>query len=92
MAANSLLVKVLRNIASRPEDKDYNRYKERAQFYLYRVPEELYDTEQDPGCMHNLIDDPDHRQVRDAFRSEMESLLKGTMDHELENYQKFILR
>ena len=90
LAARNLVVEVLRKIASDPADKNYLQYKGRAEFYLTRVPEELYNTESDPGCLHNLIHDPASRQVRNEFRVKMVALLNRTQDHELENYQKFI--
>lgn len=88
MAAGSLVMNVLRKIASHPDDNNHAQHKERAEFYLHRVPEELYDTERDPGCLHNLINDPAARQVRDEFRLKMKALLERTQDHELENYLK----
>jgi N-sulfoglucosamine sulfohydrolase len=90
MAARSLPMLELQKITSSPDDKNHTEHKERAQFYLKRVPEELYDTERDPGCLRNLIQDPAARELRDAFRAKMEALLKRTADHELENYQRFI--
>ncbi len=90
MRTRNLVVQVLKKIDLSPADDNYSVHKDRANFYVTRVAEELYDTELDPGCLHNLIDDPESRQVRDGFRAKMESLLTQTADHELENYLQFI--
>jgi N-sulfoglucosamine sulfohydrolase len=47
----------------------------RHDLYQHRVPEEFYDVEKDPDCLHNLIDDPDAQveieRLRDALAAEM---------------------
>jgi len=90
MAARSQVVLELQKITANAGDPNHAGHQARAEFYLKRVPEELYDTERDPGCLHNLIADPACRQIRDSFRLKMEALLKRTHDHELDNYQHFI--
>jgi N-sulfoglucosamine sulfohydrolase len=90
MAARSMPLLELQRLAANPLDKNHLVHKQRAEFYLKRVPEELYDTEHDPACLHNLIHDPAFREVRDAFRAKMGNVLKRTADHELENYESFI--
>jgi N-sulfoglucosamine sulfohydrolase len=89
MATRSLAMVELQRIASNPNDKNHAQHKGRAEFYLKRVPEELYDTKHDPGCLHNLIHDSAHRELRNEFRIKMEDILNRTGDHELENYQRF---
>ena len=81
---------MLQKIARDPNDPNYPEHKDRAEFYLKRTPEELYDAERDPGCLHNLINDPAHRQLRAEFRTKMEALLVRTQDSELPQYQAFL--
>ncbi|MGJ3241451.1 MAG: sulfatase family protein [Opitutales bacterium] len=38
-------------------------------FQPVRPPEELYDTENDPWEIHNLAENPDYRETRDALRT-----------------------
>jgi len=65
--------------------KERKGYRDRSHFYKYRVPEELYDTERDPGCRRNLIHDPAHAKTVDAFRRKMLETLTATGDPELPN-------
>lgn len=50
----------------------------RVELFQHRVPEELYDYENDPDALHNLIDDPayaeDAKRMRDMLQKELEKL------------------
>lgn len=46
----------------------------RVKLFLYRVPEELYDYENDPDARHNLIGDPKYKKVVEEMRSRMKAL------------------
>ena len=63
---------------------------ERKEFYLFRTPEELYDTEKDPGCLHNLARDVAFLPMLNRFRNQMLQTLKAQDDHELENYRRYL--
>lgn len=45
----------------------------RVHLFRYRQPVELYDLANDPNCLHNLIDSPEHEAVAQRYR---ESLLR----------------
>lgn len=59
----------------------------RHELYRYRVPEELYDVETDPDCLHNLIDSPTHQEVAEKLRSELENWMVNTGDPMLETFR-----
>ncbi len=52
----------------------------RHKLYQFRVPEELYDVEKDPDCLHNLIDSPAHQQELDNLRATLEEWMVETND------------
>jgi N-sulfoglucosamine sulfohydrolase len=62
----------------------------RAEFYLFRIPEELYDVERDPGCLNNLAGDPAYRPVLKSFRLDMLATMDTHRDHELDNYRSYL--
>ena len=90
MGANSEFRKALDDKRGNPRDEDYPDYSERLKMALHRVPEELYDTRRDPGCLHNLATNPDHRGTVEAFRNEMLTLMESTTDQELNNYRRLL--
>jgi N-sulfoglucosamine sulfohydrolase len=55
----------------------------RHELYQHRVVEELYDIEQDPDCLVNLIESPRHQAERNRLRGELESWMVRTGDHML---------
>ena len=52
-----------------------------------RVLEELYDIENDPDALNNLIDDPKHRDQLARHRKELEDWMVRTKDHTLEAFR-----
>ncbi len=52
----------------------------RVHLFRYRVPEEFYDLEHDPDCLHNLIDDPDHVQTISALRLRLQNWMTQSHD------------
>ena len=60
----------------------------RYDLYQHRVVEELYDVENDPDCLDNLIDSPDVQDDLDDLRASLERELKRTNDHMLPVFQQ----
>ncbi|WP_269538883.1 sulfatase family protein [Cerasicoccus fimbriatus] len=52
----------------------------RVQLFLYRVPEEFYDFQNDPHALVNLIDDPAYADELNALRNELEAWMQRTED------------
>lgn len=52
----------------------------RVQVFRYRTPEELYDLQNDPDCLKNLIDHPDYRKQADRLRGQLLVWMKQTGD------------
>ena len=48
-------------------------------------------TEEDPGCLNNLAENPEYSSLLKEFRMRMEKVLLETDDHELENYRNLNL-
>ena len=63
---------------------------ERVKLFLYRVPEELYDYENDPDALNNLIGDPAHKERVADFRRQLAEHMKSTSDPQLAPFTKFI--
>jgi N-sulfoglucosamine sulfohydrolase len=59
----------------------------RVQMYRYRALEELYDLENDPGCLTNLIDSPKHKARLSVMRKAMEARMKSSGDPLLKAYR-----
>lgn len=53
---------------------------ERLNVYRIRMPEELYNIESDPGCINNLIKDPDYKKQVALLRKDLEKWLIKTKD------------
>lgn len=53
---------------------------ERVERYRRRPAEELYDVEADPHALHNLADDPKHRELVDSLRKRLEEWMKQQGD------------
>ncbi|MCA9246500.1 MAG: sulfatase [Planctomycetales bacterium] len=52
----------------------------RIELFRHRVPEEFYDLQNDPDCLHNLIDDPKHQSEIVSLRREMQAWMQRTGD------------
>ncbi len=48
--------------------------------FRYRAFEELYDLQNDPNCLNNLVDKPDYRDDLDRMRGELHAWMKRTHD------------
>jgi N-sulfoglucosamine sulfohydrolase len=59
----------------------------RVRVYRVRMPEELYDIQKDPGCIHNLINEPGLKQQVDILRKDLESWMIKTNDPLLNVYR-----
>jgi len=64
----------------------------RVQLFLYRVPEELYDFENDPDALNNLADDPMYQQQLAGMRQELLAWMESTKDPLSSGYRKSIFR
>ncbi len=53
----------------------------RIKLFDYRELEEFYDMKNDPDCLVNLIDSPDHQEALKAHREVMTYFLEETNDH-----------
>ncbi len=72
-------------------DLSYPNYKERYKTLIFPDREELYDNNNDPGCLHNLIDKPEFQARKMRFREEMIKQMQDVNDFELENYKAYII-
>ena len=61
--------------------------KARIDLFRYRVPEEFYDLEKDPDCLHNLIDNPEFKEVIAEMQAQLVAEMERTDDPMLEAYQ-----
>ena len=52
----------------------------RVRMLRHRVVEELYDFENDPDALHNLIDDPQYRDEADRLRGQLLEWMRRTGD------------
>jgi len=59
----------------------------RHDLYQHRVPEELYDVENDPDCLDNLIASPEHQEELARLRKMLEAWMVDTNDHALEAFR-----
>lgn len=62
--------------------------RKRFDFWRYRALEELYDYENDPNALNNLIDDPKYAEVLKELRSELHHHMMVTKDYMLSAYEK----
>lgn len=74
-------------VAAAATDKEIAR---RTDFFLHRVPEELYDLESDPGEKKNLAADPKHKDQLSKMRSEMLKMMESTKDPILDKFRRQI--
>ena len=62
----------------------------RVDHFRYRTPEELYDFQEDPDALNNLIDHPDHQARREAFRETLMGWMIEKEDPILPDYQSYL--
>ncbi len=60
----------------------------RVRLFLYRVPEELYDFQDDPDALHNLIDEPHCASELQSLRSELSRWMEATSDPALHSFRE----
>ena len=56
------------------------RAAERVRMFRYRAFEELYNLQNDPDCLNNLLDKPDRKDDLDHMRNELHAWMKRTGD------------
>jgi len=61
---------------------------ERVKQIEYRVREELYDVKQDPGCLHNLVNDEHYATVKAELKKAMTDEMVRTEDPLLPSFQE----
>lgn len=76
--------------AMREAAKTDPKIAERVNFFLKRVPEELYDLKADSSALKNLANDPAQKQALDTMRGHMREHLKTVGDYLLEPYEKWV--
>ena len=59
----------------------------RVRSYRIRVPEELYDIEKDPDCIHNLVNESGFKKELNLLRKDLESWMIKTNDPLLKVFQ-----
>ena len=67
--------------------KNDEAIKARIDLFRYRVTEEFYDLEKDPDCLHNLIANPEFREVIAKMQAHLVVDMERTDDPMLEAYQ-----
>ncbi len=56
------------------------RVAERVRMFRYRTFEELYDLQNDPDCLNNVVDKPDRKNDLDRMRNELYTWMRRTHD------------
>ena len=87
MGYNSEPIQIMETLS-----KENPRYVERVRFYRFRVPEEFYDTWNDPGCLNNLIGNPNYQKMTDEYRMELLEIMSSSFDHELKNFKQQVFK
>lgn len=59
---------------------------ERVKMWRQRVVEEFYDLEKDPGCLNNLINNPEYKEQAEQFRKQLRDWMTGTKDPALQMF------
>jgi N-sulfoglucosamine sulfohydrolase len=76
--------------AMRAAAKEDEAIKERLEFYLNRVPEELYDESKDPHCLDNLIDKPEYAPRLKTARRRMQEWMDANEDPNADEFRNFL--
>ncbi|SFJ76377.1 Arylsulfatase A [Paenibacillus sp. UNC496MF] len=80
-----------RTFKAMEEAAQHDEYvRRRTHFFQYRVREELYDFEQDPDALVNLIDEPEYRQQLADFQSDMLNMMESTGDPLTQTFQEHL--
>ncbi len=66
------------------------RVADRVQVFLYRVPAELYDFENDPDALDNLVDDPAHGETRERLERRLLERMEETGDPLGKTFREFL--
>ncbi|MFT4546895.1 MAG: N-sulfoglucosamine sulfohydrolase [Pseudoalteromonas tetraodonis] len=66
--------------------KDDSQITPRLELFDHRIPEELYDIENDPDCLHNLIEKESKLAVVSELRNDLEKIMRETNDHALDAF------
>ena len=82
---NGLTMKALRQTAATNP-----QIAARVKHFLYRVPEEFYDYQNDPNALVNLIDDPRYQTQIAAFRQRLQRHLKATEDPQRQPFERLV--
>jgi N-sulfoglucosamine sulfohydrolase len=61
--------------------------KKRFDFLMCRTVEELYDVQNDPYAMHNLIEDPAYADVLAELQAKLQTWMEETHDYALEGFK-----
>lgn len=76
--------------AMRVAAENHPKIAERVKLFLYRVPEELYDYQNDPDARNNLANDPKYQKTLKDFRTRMKSEMEKLKDPLHRNYQTYL--
>jgi N-sulfoglucosamine sulfohydrolase len=77
--------------AMRAAEGDDPAVRERVDFYLHRMPEELYDLEDDPSSLHNLAGEVSSAPVVAEFRRQLAAWMKDMDDPLRQRYLDTVL-
>lgn len=64
--------------------------RQRVEFYLTRTPEELYDLQADPDCLHNLAGKPNHAVALAERQAALAAWMASTRDPLRERYNTYL--
>lgn len=62
----------------------------RLETFLYRVPEEFYNFDEDPNALNNLINNPEYSSEIEQMRNQLKKWMAQKEDPLLDDFQKFI--
>jgi N-sulfoglucosamine sulfohydrolase len=75
--------------AAAKEDEEIAR---RVYDFRYRTPEELYDFQNDPDALHNLIDEPEQQDRKETFRKDLLEWMREVEDPATDDFLGSIKR
>ena len=59
----------------------------RVNLFRHRIPEELYDLEKDPDCLHNLMDNPEYKPIIESMQKKLNAQMTKTKDPILKAFE-----